>query len=112
MSISQVISLLSGVALFLFGMSLMGEGLKQVSGNNEKKNGKPKDKKAVLGQPVKRENPNRSNIQQGKREDRSRNEKNTDQKEKNEKETIKSSNNTSPWADAVEKAMKAINHDN
>ena len=33
MSISQVISLLSGVALFLFGMSLMGEGLKQVSGN-------------------------------------------------------------------------------
>ncbi len=86
--------------------------IKQVSGNNEKKNGKPKDKKAVLGQPVKRENPNRSNIQQGKREDRSRNEKNTDQKEKNEKETIKSSNNTSPWADAVEKAMQAINHDN
>ena len=33
MSVSQVIVLLSGVALFLFGMSLMGEGLKQVSGN-------------------------------------------------------------------------------
>lgn len=33
MSISEVISLLSGVALFLFGMSLMGDGLKQVSGN-------------------------------------------------------------------------------
>lgn len=33
MSISDVISLLSGVALFLFGMSLMGDGLKQVSGD-------------------------------------------------------------------------------
>ena len=27
---SMVLSLLSGVALFLFGMSLMGDGLKQV----------------------------------------------------------------------------------
>ena len=33
MSISDVISLLSGVALFLFGMGLMGDGLKQVSGD-------------------------------------------------------------------------------
>ncbi|MBQ9032284.1 MAG: Na/Pi cotransporter family protein [Parasporobacterium sp.] len=33
MSITDVISLLSGVALFLFGMSLMGDGLKHVSGN-------------------------------------------------------------------------------
>ncbi len=33
MAISIVISLLSGVALFLFGMSLMGEGLKKVAGN-------------------------------------------------------------------------------
>ena len=33
MSISDVISLLSGIALFLFGMSLMGDGLKKVSGN-------------------------------------------------------------------------------
>lgn len=33
MSISNVISLLSGVALFLFGMALMGEGLKKVAGN-------------------------------------------------------------------------------
>ena len=33
MGISQVISLLSGVALFLFGMMLMGDGLKRVSGN-------------------------------------------------------------------------------
>ena len=33
MSFSDVISLLSGVALFLFGMSLMGDGLKQVSGD-------------------------------------------------------------------------------
>ena len=33
MSISDVISLLSGVALFLFGMSLMGDGLKRVSGD-------------------------------------------------------------------------------
>ncbi len=33
MGISQVIQLLSGVALFLFGMSLMGDGLKKVSGN-------------------------------------------------------------------------------
>ncbi len=33
MGISQIISLLSGVALFLFGMMLMGDGLKKVSGN-------------------------------------------------------------------------------
>ena len=33
MSISNVIALFSGVALFLFGMSLMGDGLKKVSGN-------------------------------------------------------------------------------
>ena len=31
--ISMILSLLSGVALFLFGMSLMGEGLKLVAGN-------------------------------------------------------------------------------
>ena len=28
-----VLTLLSGVALFLFGMSLMGDGLKKVAGN-------------------------------------------------------------------------------
>lgn len=33
MTISDIISMLSGVALFLFGMSLMGDGLKRVSGN-------------------------------------------------------------------------------
>ena len=33
MSISNVIALFGGVALFLFGMSLMGEGLKKVAGN-------------------------------------------------------------------------------
>ncbi|MBP5254491.1 MAG: Na/Pi cotransporter family protein [Lachnospiraceae bacterium] len=33
MGISEIISLLSGVALFLFGMTLMGDGLKRVSGN-------------------------------------------------------------------------------
>ncbi|MBR3570548.1 MAG: Na/Pi cotransporter family protein [Oscillibacter sp.] len=33
MDISNVISLLSGVALFLFGMSLMGDSLKRVAGN-------------------------------------------------------------------------------
>ncbi len=33
MGVSEVIALLSGVALFLFGMSLMGDGLKQVSGD-------------------------------------------------------------------------------
>ena len=33
MGISNVIALLSGVALFLFGMTLMGEGLKKVAGN-------------------------------------------------------------------------------
>ena len=33
MSISEVISLLSGVAMFLFGMTLMGDGLKRVAGN-------------------------------------------------------------------------------
>lgn len=29
MSVADVISLLGGIALFLFGMSLMGEGLKR-----------------------------------------------------------------------------------
>ena len=33
MSIASGISLLSGVALFLFGMSLMGDGLKRVAGS-------------------------------------------------------------------------------
>ena len=33
MSVSDIISLLGGVALFLFGMTLMGEGLKKVAGN-------------------------------------------------------------------------------
>ena len=33
MGIPQIIQLLSGVALFLFGMGLMGDGLKKVSGN-------------------------------------------------------------------------------
>ncbi len=33
MSISQVIALLGGIALFLFGMSLMGDGLKKVAGS-------------------------------------------------------------------------------
>jgi phosphate:Na+ symporter len=32
-TISTILSLLSGVALFLFGMSLMGDGLKKVAGN-------------------------------------------------------------------------------
>ena len=31
--ISMILSLLCGVALFLFGMSLMGDGLKNVAGN-------------------------------------------------------------------------------
>ena len=33
MSIGDIIKLFSGIALFLFGMSLMGDGLKRVSGN-------------------------------------------------------------------------------
>ena len=33
MDVSDIISLLSGVALFLFGMTLMGEGLKKVAGS-------------------------------------------------------------------------------
>lgn len=33
LSISNIISLLGGVALFLFGMNLMGDGLKKVAGN-------------------------------------------------------------------------------
>lgn len=33
LSIANIISLLGGVALFLFGMSLMGDGLKKVAGN-------------------------------------------------------------------------------
>ena len=33
MTVADIISLLGGVALFLFGMSLMGDGLKRVAGN-------------------------------------------------------------------------------
>ena len=33
MTIADVVSLLGGIALFLFGMSLMGEGLKKVAGS-------------------------------------------------------------------------------
>ncbi len=33
MSFSQIIALLSGVALFLYGMTLMGDGMKKVAGN-------------------------------------------------------------------------------
>ncbi|MBQ7581147.1 MAG: Na/Pi symporter, partial [Clostridia bacterium] len=33
MTISDAITLLSGIALFLFGMKFMGEGLKKVAGN-------------------------------------------------------------------------------
>lgn len=33
MSVSEIATLFTGVALFLFGMSLMGDGLKRVSGN-------------------------------------------------------------------------------
>ena len=33
MDITQIIALFSGVALFMFGMSLMGDGLKKVSGD-------------------------------------------------------------------------------
>ena len=33
MEISEIISLCSGIALFLFGMTLMGDGLKKVAGN-------------------------------------------------------------------------------
>lgn len=33
MSVANLISLLSGIALFLFGMALMGDGLKKVAGN-------------------------------------------------------------------------------
>ena len=33
MNISNILSLLCGVALFLYGMSVMGDGLKRVAGN-------------------------------------------------------------------------------
>ena len=33
MGITIILSLLSGVALFLYGMSVMGDGLKKVAGN-------------------------------------------------------------------------------
>ncbi len=33
MGITMILSLLSGIALFLFGMSLMGDGLKRIAGN-------------------------------------------------------------------------------
>ena len=33
MALSNIISLLGGIALFLFGMGLMGDGLKKVAGS-------------------------------------------------------------------------------
>ena len=41
MGINNVISLLGGVALFLFGMTLMGDGLKKVAGNKLDRVAKP-----------------------------------------------------------------------
>ena len=37
MEITDVLTLLGGVALFLFGMSLMGDGLKKVAGRSEER---------------------------------------------------------------------------
>ena len=56
MSIASGISLLSGVALFLFGMSLMGDGLKRVAASTI-----GQDMLVVVGLPlaVKQANPGR-----------------------------------------------------
>ena len=34
MNIANILALAGGIALFLFGMQLMGDGLKKVAGNN------------------------------------------------------------------------------
>ena len=38
MGITSILSLLSGVALFMFGMSLMGDGLKKAAGEKPHRN--------------------------------------------------------------------------
>ena len=68
---------------------------------------KSKSRKSVLGQPVKRENPNRTDIVQKQKDGQNENKIQNDAKE------LCSSSNTpgESWADALEKAMKAIGHD-
>ena len=46
MDLSNLIALLGGVALFLFGMTLMGDGLKKVAGNKLEYKGRT-ERKAV-----------------------------------------------------------------
>ncbi|QUC67964.1 Cell fate regulator YaaT, PSP1 superfamily (controls sporulation, competence, biofilm development) [Aristaeella hokkaidonensis] len=74
---------------------------------NEEKNNR-KARKPVLGQPVRRENPNRSHEQKNREEAQAQPDHNEAKETPNSPET---SSTRSPWADALQKAMQAISHD-
>ena len=76
------------------------------STDSEEKN-KGKTNKQILGQPVRRENPNRNQEQKNKEPGKEQREKNADTKSHNKPE--ETSGNS--WADALQKAMQAINQD-
>ena len=84
---------------------------RQTSSGNGKKNSKSRERKTALGQPVKRENPNRTVNRQQNTELKENEPKATKNSPEGTEEKPKAAN-SSPWADAVEKAMKAINQNN
>ena len=77
--------------------------------SHNKKNYRQKERKAVLGQPVRRENPNRSVNRKDMNSDENMNPVSPSEPARTQE---KASGNISPWADAVEKAMQAINQHN
>ena len=68
---------------------------------------KAKNRRSVLGQPVKRENPHRKNAAaEEKKTDKTRDEQN------NENNTLRNTGSVkSPWAEALQKAIQAIDRD-
>ena len=76
--------------------------------NSEEKN-KGKGQKPVLGQPVRRENPNRSQKDKETCQIQGKAENNKTDEDAHSRPTMES--RISPWADALEKAMQAISQD-
>ena len=79
---------------------------KDSSVTNEEKNSR-KARKPILGQPVRRENPNRSHEQKNREDAQSQPDGNAAKATQSTPETT----TRSPWADALQKAMQAISQD-
>ena len=71
-----------------------------------KENNRSRNKKAVLGKPVRRENPNRTDIPSASSEPEAQKETNAP-----EEHPVSSVSSKSNWADALEKAIQAIEQD-